>query len=432
MSMNVTIETIDSWKKEAERLDSMDDLAHFRSRFLFPQHQGRNVRYFCGNSLGLQPAKARQYVNEELDDWQDLGVEGHFKSRRPWFSYHRWFAEPLAQLVGAKVHEVVAANTLTANLHLMMTSFYRPTETRNRIIMAGHEFPSDRYAVESQVRLHGFTPEEAMVEVQPAPGMDTLTTEQIIGAINEHGSSTALVLFSGVHFFTGQRFEMKEIAAAAHSVGAMVGFDLAHAVGNVELSLHDWDADFAVWCSYKYLNAGPGAVGGLFVHERFANQPDLPRLAGWWGNDEATRFTMEHQFVPTFGADGWQLSNAQVLQMAALRASLETFVEAGFDRISAKRDRLTAFAERVINDVIGARDWIRIITPSTPQNRGAQLSIHFDRSGREVFDALIAAGVIVDWRTPSVIRLAPAPLYSSFADVAAFGEAFAQILEGKQ
>ncbi len=430
--MNVTAETFESWKSDAERRDALDVLASFRSQFLFPQHEGSNVRYFCGNSLGLQPAKARQYVNEELEDWHHLGVEGHFKSRRPWFSYHRWFAEPLAQLVGAKVHEVVATNTLTVNLHLMLTSFYRPTQTRNKIVMAGHEFPSDRYAVESQVRLHGFTPEEAMVEIQPLPGTDTLTTRQIVEAINEHGASTALVLFSGVHFFTGQRFDLQAIAAAAHSVGAKVGFDLAHAVGNVELSLHDWDADFAVWCSYKYLNAGPGAVGGLFVHERFADQPDLARLAGWWGNDEATRFTMEHQFVPTYGADGWQLSNAQVLQMATLRASLETFLEAGIDRISTKRNELTAFAESIITTVIGSKDWIRIITPATQSDRGAQLSIHFDRNGKDVFDALITRGIIVDWRTPSVIRMAPAPLYTSFDDVAAFGEAFAQILEGIQ
>lgn len=430
--MNVTIETIENWKKDAEHLDTMDVLALFRSQFHFPQHNGADVRYFCGNSLGLQTIKARHYVNEELDDWRDLGVEGHFKSRRPWFSYHRWFAEPLAQLVGAKAHEVVATNTLTVNLHLMMTSFYRPTQTRNKIVMAGHEFPSDRYAVESQVRLHGFTPEEAMVEIQPLPGTDTLTTRQIVEAINEHGASTALVLFSGVHFFTGQRFDLQAVASAAHNVGAKVGFDLAHAVGNVELSLHDWDADFAVWCSYKYLNAGPGAVGGLFVHERYANQPDLVRLAGWWGNDEATRFTMEHQFVPTYGADGWQLSNAQVLQMATLRASLEVFLEAGIDRISTKRNELTSFAERVITTVIGRRDWIRIITPATQADRGAQLSIHFDRNGKDVFDALISRGIIVDWRTPSVIRMAPAPLYTSFGDVAAFGEAFAQILEGIQ
>lgn len=430
--MNVTTDSHEALHKEASILDSADVLASFRSQFLFPQHDGSDVKYFCGNSLGLQPSRAQQYVIEELEDWSSLGVEGHFHARRPWFSYHRWFAEPLAMLVGAKTHEVVAMNTLTVNLHLMMTTFYRPSGGRNKIIMAGHEFPSDRYAVESQVRLHGFEPEEAMVEVQPLPGTDTLSTQQIVDAIREHGASTELVLFSGVHFYTGQRFDMAAITKAAHDVGAKVGFDLAHAIGNVEISLHEWDVDFAVWCSYKYLNGGPGAVGGVFVHERFADRPDLPRLAGWWGNNEATRFAMEHQFEPTNGADGWQLSNAQVLQMAVLRASLETFMEAGVDRIFTKRNDLTGFAERVITAAIGTRPWIRIITPASRVDRGAQLSVQFERHGREIFDALIARGVIVDWRTPNVIRLAPAPLYTSYADVASFGETFSEILESLQ
>ena len=428
--MNVTDMTRESMPDVAARLDEHDVLASFRSHFHFPQHDGKDTKYFCGNSLGLQPKKASQYVAEELEDWRTLGVAGHFSSRRPWFSYHRWFAEPLAMLVGAKTHEVVATNTLTVNLHLMMTSFYRPTEERYRIIMAGNEFPSDRYAVESQVRLHGFDPTESMIEIQPLTGADSLSTQQIVDAVNEHGSSVALVLFSGVHFFSGQRFDMAEIAKAAHNVGAMVGFDLAHAIGNVELSLHDWDVDFAVWCSYKYLNGGPGAVGGLFVHERYADNADLPRLAGWWGNNETTRFAMEHQFEPTFGADGWQLSNAQVLQMAVLRASLETFMEAGLDRIAAKRDELTGFAEQVISNAIGTRSWIRIITPATRSDRGAQLSILFERNGKEVYEALIARGIVVDWRTPNVIRLAPAPLYTSFADVAFLGSTLAEILEG--
>jgi len=429
--MNVTRTIGKSWDSEARLLDAADVLAEFRAQFWFPKHEGRDVHYFCGNSLGLQPRLAQTYVTEELEDWRTFGVEGHFKSRRPWFSYHRWFAEPLAALVGALPSEVVAMNTLTVNLHLMMTSFYRPSGSRTRIIMAGHEFPSDRYAVESQVRLHGFEPEEAIIEIQAAPGSDVLSTEQIVNAIHEHGQCVALVLFSGVHFYTGQRFDMEAIARAAHYVGAKIGLDLAHAIGNVELKLHNWDIDFAVWCSYKYLNAGPGAVGGLFVHQRFANRADLPRLAGWWGNDESTRFAMEHMFVPTQGADGWQLSNAQVLQMASLRASLELFMQAGFERILAKRDALTGFTERLLTMAIDSRDWIRIITPSAKNERGAQLSVRFDRHGREVFDALTARGIIVDWRTPNVIRIAPAPLYTTFSDVAEMTTAFAEIIQGR-
>lgn len=408
----------------ARQMDSADALAGFRERFHMPAIDDVEVRYFCGNSLGLEPRAARGAVQQELDDWATLGVEGHFKARHPWFSYHRMFAEPLAQLVGALPHEVVCMNTLTVNLHLMMTSFYRPHGRRTKILIAGHEFPSDRYAVESQVRLHGFDPVAAIVEVQPEPGTHTLSTEQVVEAIRAHGETLALVMFSGVHFFTGQRFDMQAIAAAATREGANVGFDLAHAVGNVELNLHDWGADFAVWCSYKYLNSGPGAVAGVFVHERHANRPELPRLAGWWGNDEATRFTMEHGFNPTFGADGWQLSNAQVLPMAVHKTSLDIFVEAGMDALARKRDALTAFLERLIDDVSQRYPQVSIITPRDPAQRGAQLSIAFSELGREVFNALLARGVIVDWRVPNVMRVAPAPLYNTYDDVLAFGRAF--------
>ena len=417
-----------AWTDQAAQLDAEDALASYRELFVFPQKGGRNVAYFCGNSLGLQPQVAQERVMEELEDWRRFGVEGHFLARRPWFSYHRWFAEPLARLVGARPHEVVAMNTLTVNLHLMMTSFYRPTSERHAIVMAGGEFPSDRYAIESQIRLHGLDPATSMIELQPRAGVSNLSTGEIIEAIRHHGPQTALVLFSGVHFYSGQLFDIKAITAAAHEVGAVAGFDLAHAVGNVELSLHDWDVDFAVWCSYKYLNAGPGAVGGLYVHERFASRADLPRLAGWWGNDEATRFSMAHSFAPTYGADGWQLSNAQVLPLAVLMSSLEIFDRAGMERISAKRDRLTGFLESVLTEVVGSRDWIRIITPADPAGRGAQLSVHFDRGGKEIFEALIANGVIVDWRTPNVIRMAPAPLYTSFADVVRLGVTLETIL----
>ncbi len=406
-----------TWSDQAAQLDAEDALASYRELFVFPQRSGHDVAYFCGNSLGLQPTTTETLVREELDDWRRYGVEGHFQSRRPWYSYHRWFAEPLARLVGARPHEVVAMNTLTVNLHLMMTSFYRPTAQRHAILLAGGEFPSDRYAIESQIRLHGLDPATSMIEIAPRQGESTLTTEDILEAIRTRGHETALVLFSGVHFYTGQFFDIAAITRAAHEAGALAGFDLAHAIGNVELCLHDWDADFAVWCSYKYLNAGPGAVAGLYVHERYADRADLPRLAGWWGNDEATRFSMAHSFDPSYGADGWQLSNAQVLPLALLMSSLEIFDRAGMGRISAKRDQLTGFLQQLLHEVIGDRDWIRIITPSDPQQRGAQLSVHFDRHGRDIFEALIAHGVIVDWRTPSVIRMAPAPLYTSFADV---------------
>lgn len=411
----------------AKHMDEADVLAGFRDRFHVPVMHGQPVRYFCGNSLGLEPLSARDAVLAELDDWATYGVEGHFHARRPWFVYHRMFAEPLAKLLGAYPHEVVCMNTLTVNLHLMMTSFYRPSGRRTKIIIAGHEFPSDRYAVESQVRLHGLDPQSCVVEVQPAPGSSTLTTEHIVDAIKHHADTTALVMFSGVHFYTGQRFDMRAIAEAARSVGANVGFDLAHAVGNVELHLHDWDADFAVWCSYKYLNSGPGAIAGAFVHERHANRPDLVRLAGWWGNDESTRFAMEQGFNPTFGADGWQLSNAQILPMAVHKASLDIFMEAGLEALWRKRDALTDFLERMIDKVSQCYPQVSILTPRDPAQRGAQLSVAFAEHGRAVFEALHARGIIIDWRVPNAIRVAPVPLYNTFDDVYAFGCALNEV-----
>lgn len=427
--MNAQHPNSEQWNQRANELDVGDPLRSMRQQFTFPQHANADVVYMCGNSLGLQPRAVQSYVEQELEDWRQFGVEGHFRARNPWFSYHRWFAEPLARLVGARPDEVVAMNTLTVNLHLAMVSFYRPTATRSKIVIVGHEFPSDRYAVESQIRMHGFDPRTSLIEIQPLPGSATLTTEQICSAITAQGDSVALVLVSGVHFFTGQRFDMARIAACARSVGANVGFDLAHAVGNVELHLHDWSVDFAVWCSYKYLNAGPGAVGGLFIHEMHAQRPDLPRLAGWWGNDESTRFEMEHDFVPSYGADGWQLSNAQVMNMVGLRASLELFDQAGFPILCAKRDALTGLLYDILTDVIVHRPWVQIITPSETQDRGAQLSLRFERDGRAIFEALTARGIVVDWRTPNVIRIAPAPMYVSFADVVRVGEALHEILQ---
>lgn len=412
----------------AAQMDAKDTLGVFRNRFHIPLHHSEPVAYFCGNSLGLVPRATADAVQDELEDWKNLGVEGHFHARKPWFSYHRLLTDSLARLTGAKPHEVVAMNSLTANLHLLMTSLYRPTADRYRIVIAGNEFPSDRYAVESQVRLHGHDPEQAMIEVAPDPGTYEISTQRLEEAIAQHGESVALVLISGVHFFTGQFFDIPAVVRAAKSVGAVIGVDLAHAIGNVELHLHDWDVDFAVWCSYKYLNSGPGGVGGAFVHERYAARPDLPRLAGWWGNEESTRFMLQHGFEPTYGADGWQLSNAPVLSMAAHRAALDIFDEAGMAAISVKRTALTGFLETLVNAVFAQYPIGACITPRDPAQRGAQLSLRFEHHGREVYEKLLQHGVIVDWRTPNVIRVAPAPLYVSFADVARFYDVFLTIL----
>jgi kynureninase len=427
MIMKVT-EQQQQWLDRARELDASDSLATFREKFYFPKHAEGQALYFCGNSLGLQPKTAEKYIKEELDDWRDFGVEGHFLSRRPWFSYHQWFAEPLAMIVGARPHEVVPMNTLTVNLHLMMASFYMPTPDRYKILIVSKEFPSDRYAVETHLRFRGYDPDDAMVEVGPSSG-EFASPEDIVACIRSHASSLALVVISGVHFYNGSRADIETITRVAHEVGAIAGFDLAHAVGNVELKLHDWDVDFAVWCSYKYLNSGPGSVGGVFVHERYANSATLNRLAGWWGNEESTRFDLAQKFRPTYGTAGWQLSNAQVLPLAAMRASLEIFMEAGMDRIFRKRDALTGFLEQVLHDVIDQHDWISIITPAEQTMRGAQLSVRFDRNGKEIYNDLMALGCIVDWRSPDVVRVSPAPLYNSFADVAEFGHHFSDVLE---
>ncbi|MBM4178282.1 MAG: kynureninase [Ignavibacteria bacterium] len=415
------------WKAQAAAMDASDALASFREKFYFPKHGDGSALYFCGNSLGLQPKTVEIYVQEELDDWRDYGVEGHFLSRRPWYDYHQWFAEPLAEIVGAKPHEVVPMNTLTVNLHLMLASFYMPTPERHKILIVSKEFPSDRYAVETHLRFRGYDPDEAMVEVGPSSG-EFASTDDVLNTIRELGSSLAMVIISGVHFYNGSRADMETITRAAHEVGALAGYDLAHAIGNIELKLHDWDVDFAVWCTYKYLNSGPGSVGGVFVHEQYAQTSTLNRLAGWWGNEESTRFELAQKFRPTFGTAGWQLSNAQVLPLAAMRASLEVFMEAGMERIFHKRDNLTGFLEQVVLEVIGKHEWISIITPPEKHQRGAQLSIRFTRNGKEIYNDLLGLGCIVDWRSPDVIRVSPAPLYNSFTDVAEFGCLFSDVL----
>lgn len=402
----------------AQQKDQEDSLHRFKNEFYFPQHNGKPVIYMTGNSLGLQPKKTQAYIQEELDAWKELGVDGHFEGKRPWMEYHKFFSEKIAKIVGANHKEVVVMNNLTVNLHILFASFYRPTATRHKIIMEGGAFPSDMYAVESQVKHHGYNPSESIIEVTPRQGENALRHEDIIATIKEHGDETALVFFSGVQYFTGQVFDMASITKAAHEVGAIAGFDLAHAAGNIKLNLHDWNADFAAWCSYKYLNSGPGGVSGIFVHEKHGNNPETPRFAGWWGYQESTRFQMKKGFIPEPGAAGWQLSNAPVFSMIPHLASLDLFDEAGMDNLVAKQREITAYLEFVIAETAPQ---LKVITP---KSRGSQLSILTDKNGKHLFDYLTQNGVITDWREPhlsetefGVIRMAPVPIYTSYEDM---------------
>ena len=407
----------------AQAADAADPLRAFRDEFLIPPHEGRDSAYFCGNSLGLQPRAVRAALAAELDDWAQLGVEGHFKGRLPWMDYHEFVRDHLAEVVGARPAEVVAMNTLGVNLHLMMVSFYRPTPARPAILMEAGAFPTDRYALESQIRFHGFDPATALIELEADEPNGTLSMAAIERALAEHGSRIALVMLPGVQYRTGQAFDLAAITALGHRYGCTVGFDLAHAVGNLPLQLHDSGADFAIWCSYKYLNSGPGAVGGAFVHARHP-QAALPRFAGWWGHDKTTRFRMGPEFVPTPGADGWQLSNPPILALAPLRVSLEVFHRAGMARLRAKSLRLTGYLEWLVQTQLA--DVLEVVTPVDPARRGAQLSLRV-RGGRErgraLFDYLMEHGVVGDWREPDVIRISPAPLYNRFADCLAFADA---------
>jgi kynureninase len=408
-------------------MDQQDPLKQYREQFHFPTINGQRQLYFCGNSLGLQPKSVKEHINVELEDWANWGVEGHFDGRNPWFHYHKFFTEKMAKVVGAKEEEVVVFNTLTTNLHLMMVSFYRPTKQRYKIMIEGGAFPSDYYAVESQIKFHGFEYDDACIELVPREGEDTLRTEDILAKIEEHKDDLALVMIGGVNYYTGQFYDLEAITKKGHEIGAKVGFDLAHAAGNIRLRLHDWGPDFAVWCTYKYLNSGPGGPGGCFVHERHANNPDLPRFAGWWGYDEESRFMMEPGFKPQRGAAGWQLSNAQVFAMAPLKASLEIFDEAGMDEIVAKRDKLTGYLNFLINDINNGR--FKIITPQDQKDRGAQLSMSVNGDGKTIHKKIMEQNVIVDFREPNVIRLAPAPLYNSFEDVYLFVQAIDKAFE---
>ncbi|ODU51938.1 MAG: kynureninase [Lysobacteraceae bacterium SCN 69-48] len=417
--------------EHAHTLDAADPLRHFRDEFHLPLHDGAPQAYFVGNSLGLQPKGARAHVEEVLDKWAREAVEGHFTGSAQWMPYHELVRDPLARVVGAQPQEVVAMNSLTANLHFMLVSFYRPTRERPVLLMEAGAFPSDRYALESQVRFHGFDPAEALVEVEPDNADGTFSMAAIERAIAEHGPRLAAIVWPGVQYRTGQAFDLKEIARLGHAAGAVVGFDLAHAVGNLPLQLHDADADFAVWCHYKYMNAGPGAVAGCFVHERHAHT-DRPRFAGWWGNDASVRFRMGPDFSPTPGADGWQLSNPPILGLAPLRASLAQFDRATLPALRAKSEQLTGYLEALIDADL--RDVLQVATPRDPAQRGCQLSIRVTGGrarGRELFDFLAARGVLGDWREPDVIRISPVPLYNSFADVLRFARTVKEWRDGR-
>ena len=407
-------------KDYAQQLDKNDLLKDYRNKFHFPKVNGKDVIYFTGNSLGLQPKKAGQYVDEIMKDWAELAVEGHFQAEKPWWDYHERFAEKLAPIVGAKPSEVTVMNTLTVNLHLLMVSFYRPTKERFKIIMEEKAFPSDQYMIASQVRFHGLDPKEVIVEVKKREGEHHFRTEDILRVIQETGEECALVLMGGVNYYNGQVLEMEKITRAGKKSGSFVGWDLAHAAGNVELKLHDWEVDFAAWCSYKYMNSGPGNASGCFVHEKYHGKKDIPRFEGWWGHNKQRRFLMEPDFQPEPNVNAWQISNAPVLAMAPYLASLELFEEVGMPALIEKRDKIVAYLEFILQDIAQEVDAdFEIITP---QQRGTQLSVFLHGQGKELFHYLMRNGVVSDWREPNVIRLAPAPFYCSFEDMWRFGE----------
>ena len=413
----------------AKLLDAEDTLAEYRSEFHFPQVNGKDVIYFTGNSLGLQPKRTKRYVDDVMEDWKNMAVEGHFYAEKPWWDYHERLAKGLSAVVGAKPAEISVMNTLTVNLHLLMVSFYRPTPTRFKILCEEKAFPSDQYMLNSQLRFHGLDPKEALVQVKKRPGEHFWRTEDVVRAIEDAGESLALVLIGGLNYYNGQVFDMGHITRAGKSVGAMVGWDLAHAVGNVKLDLHDWEVDFAAWCSYKYMNSGPGNASGIFVHEKYLEKKDIPRFEGWWGTKKETRCLMQPEFDPIETADAWQLSNPPILSLAPYLASLELFEEVGMDALIEKQQKIVGYLEFVLNEIDKEVDsTFEIITPA---DRGCQLSVFLHGEGKELFDYLMKNGVITDWREPNVIRLAPAPFYCSFEDMYRFGQILKQgILKG--
>lgn len=400
---------------EAQKWDQEDSLHQFRNEFILPEAEGKSdVLYFAGHSLGLMPKRAREYVNEELDAWGKYAVEGHFSGKHPWLPYHELITASFARLVGAKESEVVAMNTLTVNLHLLMTSFYRPTKERFKILIENNTFPSDKYAVDSQARFHGFDPREAVVELKPRPGQMTVSREDVQEQIKKLGGSLALIMLGNCNYLSGQQFDFAEIVRTGHEVGAFVGFNLAHGAGNLHLKLHDWGADFAMWCSYKYLNSGPGGLAGAFVHERHLGQKNIPRFEGWWGHDKVSRFKMGPDFQPLPTAEAWQLSNPPIFQLASLRASMELFDEAGIENLRKRGDRITAAFEGLLKQKL--QDRVSVVTPALPE-RGSMLCLRFKSDPKKWVHTLREKNVHVDFREPDIIRATPIPLYTSFADV---------------
>lgn len=404
----------------AQSLDAQDELREYRNRFHYPKVNGKEVIYFTGNSLGLQPKNVSGFVDEVMKDWAELAVEGHFYAKKPWWDYHERLAAPLAKVVGAKTKEVTVMNTLTVNLHLMMVSFYRPTKKRYKIICEEKAFPSDQYMFQSQLRFHGLDPNDAIVEVKKRVGEHYWRTEDVVKTIDEVGDELALVLMGGVNYYNGQVFDMQAITAAGKRNGAMVGWDLAHAVGNIALHLHDWNVDFAAWCSYKYMNSGPGNASGVYINEKYLDRKDIQRFEGWWGTKKDTRFLMKPEFEPMENADAWQLSNAPILSVAPYLASLQLFEEVGMKKLIKKQKLLTSYLEFVLTEV--DKQVASSFEIITPKERGCQLSVFLHGEGRAIFDYLMKNGVITDWREPNVIRLAPAPFYCSFEDMFWFGE----------
>ena len=406
----------------AKSLDKADKLKNFRKEFFIPKVNGKEAIYLCGNSLGLQPKSVEKHLKVELEDWKNLGVEGHVHGKNPWLYYHHLFTNSISKLVGAKKDEVVVMNQLTVNLNLLLISFYQPKGKRNKILLQANEFPSDYYAVEQQIRLRGLDPKKCIIEVMPRKGETLLRQEDITAAIEKNKNELALVLFSGVNYYTGQLFDIKELAATAQKNGIYCGIDLAHTIGNIPLKLHDWGVDFATWCSYKYLNSGPGGVSGIFVHNKHSNNFEIPRLAGWWGNDEKTRFKMQKNFEPVSGAQSWQISNAPILSMAAHKAYLEIFDKVSMKDLREKSILLTAYLFFLIKNINKKNNALTIITPDQTSQRGCQLSLRTDARGKAIFNELTKKGIIADWREPDVIRIAPVPLYNSFEDVYRFAE----------
>jgi kynureninase len=417
-----------SSREFAEQLDQNDELSTYRKQFHIPKDDtGNELIYMTGNSLGLQPKITKAYINQELDDWANLGVDGHTHGKNPWLHYHEFLSKTMAEIVGAKELEVVVMNSLTANLHFMMVSFYKPTSQRYKILIEADAFPSDKYAVESQLRHHGYDDKEGLILWKAREGEELANYDDLEAILNTHGHEIALVMIGGVNYYTGQFFDLKRIASLGHKQGCVVGFDCAHGAGNVPLNLHDSGADFAVWCSYKYLNSGPGSLSGVFIHERHAHRKDLNRFTGWWSHNKQTRFRMRDEFDQLPGAEGWQLSNPPILSMAAIRASLAVIEEAGFDKLCKKSAQLTGYFEYLINDLNNSD--IKIITPSDPKQRGCQLSIQVKNADKTLHEKLTQAGIITDWREPDVIRCAPVPLYNSYIDVFRFVERLKMVLQ---